>query len=295
MILTNKHRLPAPLVAAVANDSYTKGSADISVTELMLPPQLRALRIKHADDLEEDVIDRMWSLLGQGVHSIIERAGMGLPASLSEATIYSEYLGWKVKGQIDHIALDSGTLFDFKVTSIMKVKGGSPAKEWIQQTNIYRRLLQREKGIDIGAIAVIAILRDWTRNQAKADSNYPQTPAVRMDIPLWDADQTDAFIEERIRLHQAATPEPCTSEDKWERPDRFAVMKRGQKRALKVCETQDEAEAIASDHGSYYVEVRPGAAVRCQDWCPVSRFCPQWQADPRRQHAENLMETFLNA
>ena len=44
MILTNKHNLPEAIVAAIMNDSYTKGDADISVTELLSPPQLRALR-----------------------------------------------------------------------------------------------------------------------------------------------------------------------------------------------------------------------------------------------------------
>jgi len=61
MKLTNNLRLPDPMVRAVGNDSYTKGDADISVTELLTPPQLRALRIKHHDEIVEDVSDRIWS------------------------------------------------------------------------------------------------------------------------------------------------------------------------------------------------------------------------------------------
>jgi len=295
MKLTNKNGMPEPLVVAVGNDSYTKGDADISVTELLTPPQLRQLRIKHDHELEEDVTDRMWSLLGQGVHHIIERAGLGLPASLNEATVYSVYDGWKVKGQIDHVALDNGTLFDFKVTSVAKVRGGIPAREWVQQTNIYRRLLSREKGLEIGGIAVIAILRDWSRNQLASSTNYPPAPAMRFDIPLWDADEADAFIARRIGMHQTEVPDPCTEEEVWARPERFAVMKGTNKRAIRVYDNEEEAQMLASVTKDAYVEVRPGMAVRCQSWCPVARFCPQWQADPRRKISEDIMETMFNA
>jgi len=293
MKLTNKNGMPEPLVAAVGNDSYTKGDADISVTELLLPPQLRQLRIQHDTELEEDVADRMWSLLGQGVHHIIERAGLGLPASLNEATVYSVYDGWKVKGQIDHVALDKGTLFDFKVTSVAKVRGGNPAREWVQQTNIYRRLLSREKGMEIGAIAVIAILRDWSRNQLVSSTNYPPAPAMRFDIPLWSADEADEFIAGRIAMHKAEVPELCSDEDVWARPERFAVMKRGNKRAIRVYDNEEEARMLASTTKEGYVDVRPGMAVRCQSWCPVARFCPQWQVDPRRKAGEDIMESLF--
>ena len=47
MKLTNNHNLPEAIVAAIMNDSYTKGDADISVTELLTPPQLRHLKLKH--------------------------------------------------------------------------------------------------------------------------------------------------------------------------------------------------------------------------------------------------------
>src|SRR6202142_1696526 len=74
MKYTNKQNLPQPIVKAVTNDSYNSGDCDISVTSLLKPPQMLALERLHKDDLEEDVSDRIWSLLGQVIHGILERA-----------------------------------------------------------------------------------------------------------------------------------------------------------------------------------------------------------------------------
>jgi hypothetical protein len=271
MKLTNRNRLPEAIVAAIQNDSYTKGDADISVTELLLPPQLRALKLKYYDELEEDVSDRIWSLLGQSVHAIIERATEGLAGVVAEMTLNSEYLGWKIKGQTDNIVLTDGELLDFKVTSTWKVRGESPPLEWVQQTNIYRRLAKKEKGIEISSIRVIAILRDWSKNESLRDQDYPQAQVKSFDIPVWSDSEADAFIEERIRLHQAAErnwprePAPCSDYDIWAKPDKWAVIKKGNVRAVKLFEYADEASDLVASLGKQYlIKHRPGEATRAR-------------------------------
>lgn len=296
MKLTNNLRLPQVMVAAVSNDTYTKGDADFSVTELLTPPQLRRLRIEHHEDIEEDVADRIWSLLGSSTHHMIERAGLQSLASLNEITVMADYDGFKIKGQADHVALDEGTLYDFKVTSVWKVRDNIPSSEWIEQTNIYRRLLEREVGLIIEAVAIIAILRDWSKNEASRTSGYPQAQVVRLDIPLWTADQTDAFIKERIALHTAPEPRPCTDAERWVKPSKYAVMKRGNVRAIRLFDTAFEADELAATSASLYVEYRPGEAVRCQNWCPVSRWCSQWAADPRNKtQTQSISESLFDA
>jgi len=292
MKLTNRMQLPAPIVAAVANDSYTKGDADISVTELLNPPQIVHLMRLHADELEEDASDRIWALLGQAVHSIIERAS-DQADTLSESTIYSEYRGWKVKGSVDHVTLSQGELCDFKVTTVWKVAGGSIPEDWIAQTNIYRRILEREKGLQIGNIAVIALLRDWSKREAQRSQTgtYPQAQVVKLQIPLWSADRTDNFITQRVAMHQMTEPLPCSDYDIWAKPDKWALMKKGAKKATKLYGSLAEAEEDCSS--AFYIEHRPGEAVRCEGYCAVSQFCPQWQQDPRRKPAplsEGLFE-----
>jgi hypothetical protein len=293
MKLTNNHNLPEAIVAAIMNDSYTKGDADISVTELLSPPQLRHLKLKHYEELSEDVSDRIWSLLGQSVHTIIERASLALPNILTEVTINSEYGGWKLKGQVDNVVLSDSQLIDFKVTSAWKVKGGVVPPEWEQQTNIYRRLLAKEKGLVIDRMSVIAVLRDWSRNEAGRSPDYPQAQVKMLDVRLWSEEEADAFINQRIAMHQAEVPALCTDEERWSKPEKWAVMKRGNVRAVRLFDNPIDAEHLANTASNLYVEHRPGEAVRCQTWCPVSRWCTQWANDPRNK--PSISETLFNA
>ena len=106
----------------------------------------------------------------------------------------------------------------------------------------------------------------------------------------------DAFVQERIALHTASEPRPCTDADRWVKPSKYAVMKRGNVRAIRLFDTAYEAEELASTSAALYVEYRPGEAVRCQNWCPVSRWCKQWAADPRNtQPTPSITETLFDA
>lgn len=280
MRLTNKQQLPAPIVAAVTNDSYSKGTADISVTELLTPPQIVHLRKLHDDEIEEDVSDRIFSLLGQSVHSIIERASDG-EDMLSELTLYTELEDWQLKGTVDHVSLSRKELLDFKVTSAWKVSRDEIPSEWVQQTNIYRWMLGKEKLIEINSVAILAILRDWSRNEARRNPTYPQQQALRLEVPLWTAEQTEQFVRERIRLHKRGGDVPCTEKDIWAKPTKWAVIKKGNTRAVKLFDTAAEAQEFALTISGSRVEMRPGEAVRCAGWCAVAPFCNQWKNDSR--------------
>ncbi len=289
MTLTNRLRLPEPIIRAISNDSYTKGDADYSVTELLSPPQLVRLRREHAAEITEDASDRIWSLLGQAVHTIIERASEGLPDVLTETTLVLDFEDTRIKGTFDSLTISSGELNDFKVTTVWKLIGGGVPEEWEAQTNIYRWMLWRLKGIEVNAIAIIAILRDWSKREAERRSDYPQQQAVRLEVPVWPYEVTEAFVRSRIDLH-GDTTQGCSDEDIWAKPSKWALMKRGRKTAVRLYDTKEEADAENSGVGSY-IEYRPGVATRCESYCPVSQFCQQWANDPRRKQpseAENL-------
>ena len=292
MIITNKYNLPAPIVAAVTNDSYTKGDADYSVTELLNPPQISRLRKQYEDQMEEDVSERIWSLLGSSVHHMIERAADDVE-SLSEVTLNTMVEGKKIKGTFDHVCLSQGELYDFKVTSVRKVQNDVVPVEWVQQTNVYRYMMWKEKGIETQSIYVIAILRDWLHSQAKRDAAYPPVQIRKLAVPVWDYARTAEFLRERVQLHEAQHSRECTQEERWESKTVFAIARVGRKTALKLCDTREEAEYLMKEYGGTHIDVRPGRAIRCEDWCPVSQWCPQWAADPRRP-APNLVESMFN-
>jgi hypothetical protein len=72
-ILTNKNGLPQPVVDALNYDTY-KSSGTISVTQLIDAPQVRILKKKHSREIETDVSEMIWALMGTCIHNVLERA-----------------------------------------------------------------------------------------------------------------------------------------------------------------------------------------------------------------------------
>ena len=281
MQITNRANLPDAIVRAVVNDPYPYGkTGDISVTRLIDAPQIRLLTRAHWAEIEEDASERIWALLGQAVHSILERAET---QALTEERLFAEIEGWSVSGQFDRLAYfpTQGLLQDYKVTSAWSVLDG-PKPEWVRQLNALRYLATKH-GYPVSRLQVVAILRDWSRGKAQAGGNYPQAQVVTLEIPVWPMHETDAYLRERVHLHQLAELQQerggpgseCTPEERWEKPATFAVRKSGRKTAVRVFDTEAEAQTLAATLSGGYVETRPGASVRCADYCAVRGFCAQ--------------------
>jgi hypothetical protein len=271
--LTNRAELPEAIVDAVANDPYTKGDSDISVTGLLRPPRLAALERIHADEIVEDAADRIWSLLGQAIHTILERANR---VAIAERRLSIEMEGLKISGGMD-VYEEYGILHDYKTTSVWKLIKGD-LDEWEKQLNLYAVLL-RHHGYQVEKLRVHAILRDWSKMEAQRDPTYPQAQVVSVNIKLWPPGIAEEFMRERIILHKQARislPE-CTPEDRWARASVWAVMKAGRKTAVKLYSNENEARAHAGFDRTLSVVHRPGMSVRCQSYCPVSKFCEQYQ------------------
>ena len=65
MKITNKHKLPTPIVNALSKDTYTRGNSHRSVTQLIDSPRIRILTEKHWEDLEEDISSKLCLSLEQ--------------------------------------------------------------------------------------------------------------------------------------------------------------------------------------------------------------------------------------
>jgi hypothetical protein len=275
MKLTNRLGLPEPLVAAVTNDGYTKGGADISVTELLAPPRQVALKRQHEDAISEDVSERIWSLLGQSIHTILERAN---ETGIAERRLTITVEGWTVSGGMDLVCKDR-VLSDYKTTTAYKFKGGKAPIEHEQQLNCYAEIL-RQNGEAVSALQIVGILRDWSKLEAARDADYPQTQVVMISVPMWPQAKAQAFMRERVILHKQArvTLPLCSGEDRWAKPDTFAVKKQGAARATRVYDNEDEAIHHAKQDSSLFVEARKGESTRCKHYCAVARFCAQYQA-----------------
>jgi len=283
--ITNRLGLPDAIVRAVTNDEYTRGESDISVSQLISPPRLTALWALHDDEIEEDVIDRIWALLGQAVHTILERAG---DDALTEERLFVDRLGWRISGQFDRVVLvnrgsDTYEVNDYKLTSAWSVQHGGK-DSWTQQLNLYSLLL-REHGFRVVKAGVVAFLRDWRRNDALRYQDYPQHQVARVPIEVWDDDAQEHFLADRIKAHQATRgPDgilpDCTPEERWQQPAKFAVMKAGRKSALRLFDNSDAAwqyRGLQPKGKDITVVKRPGKNTRCEGYCAVSGFCSQWK------------------
>lgn len=269
MNLTNLHGLPDALVNAVRNDPYVSGG-DISVTKLIDAPQRRTLYKKYREFVVEDVSERIWSLMGQAVHTVLERAGTN---ALVEKRLYADVNGWSVSGQFDRLHLADATMQDWKVCSVYKASGD---KGWERQLNCLRWLAHKND-IKVDRLQVVAIFRDWKQSEAKRNPNYPQRNVMVIEVPTWTIEQAEQYISERVAAHRSSEQGEqieCSEDERWYSGTSFALMKDGGKRAKKVAATKEELGEVPPGHS---VVERPGLSRRCESYCEVAPFCEQYK------------------
>ena len=284
MNVTNLTGLPETVFKALTRNEYTRGKSDRSVTQLIDGPRPQILRTEQADNITEDAADMVWSVLGTAVHKVFE--GERVDGHIIEERLYAEVDNWVISGAIDlqrHEEDGTVGILDYKCTSVWSVLNG-PKPEWEKQLNFYAWLVRECKGLDVTSLSIIVILRDWQRMRAEFDSSYPQAAIQSIDVPLWSVWDQDAYVKERVRVHQHASfarmtggklPE-CTDQERWHREGKIAVKKKGGKKALKLFTSMDEANAYLKE--GQEIEVREGEYVRCAgNWCRVAEYCDQWR------------------
>ncbi len=291
MKLTNKFGLPKAIVRAVTFYPHEK-RGDISVTQLVGPPRIHQLRIRHPDEITEDVSDRLWALLGSTVHYFLHAARVD--DALQEETMVWLVGDVKLFGTPDYF--EDERISDWKITSVWAILDGVKP-EWEAQLNLYKGLY-RHYGFDVSDLEICALLRDWSKGRARQGGDYPPVAFRRLPVTLWSKERLLHYAEKRAGLHQRCFVLPdsllplCTSEERWERPTKWAVRKLGNKRATKLCDTEKEADQFIDGllakartaKVSYLVEQRPGECVRCEGYCNVSHLCDWWKK--RNQEAE---------
>lgn len=294
-VITNKHGLPEEVYKALCSNRYSGDSnegrkTDYSATTLIAPTQQTILKRRYPDANSEDAIDRVWSMFGSIAHTLLEEHGT--EDSITEKRFYIEVLGKTISGQVDHYK--DGIITDYKTTSAFKITKRS-YDDWEKQLNVYAHLA-RANGLPVRNLRVIAIVRDWSERESSAD--YPKTPIVEIPLTLWDSTDTEQFILDKVNeLINAETDYDfnlpiCTSEEMWQSPTVYALMKEGRKTAVKLFDTNDTLYDYLSDNdlleGSdevpgvkpkdpYYVVRREGERRRCAKYCPVSSMCIQYQ------------------
>lgn len=277
MKITNKTNLPQVVVNAVEEFVYPPNSDNsvIRVTALIQPPIVWQLKKRHWNELEEDVADNAWRLLGTGVHLALEK---GSKNHITERRIKKEIDGVILTGMVD--VVDGCCIYDYKCTSVWhKVFADGLPKEWVQQLNIYAYLLG-----NITSAKIIVIYRDWSKSKINGD-DYPPAPIMAYDVKLAVKEEQEIFIKQRIAIHKAATEMTdnelllCSPDERWQTETKYAVYKNKNKTATRVFCDKQKAEKFIEGISKQYskdnfrLEERKGADKKCENFCPVKAYC----------------------
>jgi hypothetical protein len=234
---TNDHGIPTALVEAIT-DHVHRPIGRYSVTQLLEPPRIR--RLLEQNDVTADVSERLWSMLGSGIHAVLAERG-----AETELQIAGKLGGVWVSGTIDASetpAAPTGVadpfapappagggpiLRDWKMTSVYTWKAGG-REEWERQLNLYSWLMQRGRLSMVrrpggraslklhtprvpSALLVTMIFRDWSAARAAravidADGlpDYPPAACATIELPRWEIDYAEEFARKRLDLHLAA-------------------------------------------------------------------------------------------
>lgn len=296
MKFTNNFNLPQDVFKACAAEQFEPNLTRIGVTSLIAPAHIRQLTIQHWDEIKIDAATRLWAVLGEGCHLVMDKYN---PDKGGEKRKFEFAInGITVVGIID--SFDAGIITDYKVTSVYSFLSGLKA-EWEAQLNLYAWLLNKHN-IEVKGLRINAILRDWVISKARygykmgaeggienwgnsLQSDYPSIPFQSIEASLWSLEKTKQFVKNRLAAHQKCGI-ICNEDERWQRPTIYAVMKKGRKTAMacnnyrdgkKTPFTKEDAEKWILENQekgqSLYIEKRPGGCVRCESYCSVKQFC----------------------
>ena len=278
MKITNKYGLPQAFVTMAESD-YQYKDKRYSVTSILKGTREIILERRHHDKIEQDVSDMIWLLFGTAVHSILEQHEEADHELAEEYLILDLENGYKLSGRFDLYNAKTKTVTDYKTCSVWKVIY-KEFEDWRTQLLIYAYML-KSIGFEVETGEIIAMMKDHSKSKAKYDPNYPQLPVDRIKFSFSDKDfeEIEVFIKERFKeiakAEEMADDELplCTPEQRFNSGDKFAVMKKNRKRALRVLDSMEEAEIYLANNGGDFIETRPGEDKKCNDYCRVNKFC----------------------
>lgn len=279
MIITNKLNMPDAFVKAIQNSRHNADKC-LSATTLLKGTKEIILTDRHFDEITIDASDEVWAVFGTAVHTILEHQE---DEAFKEESFSVDVLDYKVTGKVDRYDMKHETIEDWKTASVWKVIF-QDFEDWKRQGLIYAWLL-KQSGLNVRHIRFIALLKDHSKSEAKKKADYPQEPVYIYEFDPTPEDMTsiEVYIKDKVfdvsqNVEKADNDIPeCSPDQRWATPTKWAVMKEGRKTAVKVCETQEEAEKFIDDlekeKDKHYVEERKGQDKKCSDYCACCEFC----------------------
>jgi hypothetical protein len=282
--ITNQYNLPESFVRFEKRHQHSKAGADFSVTEIIDSPRISKLKSRYYSQIEEDISTRIMSILGTAVHNILEQGAS--EDSIVEERLHMNVNGVEVSGQIDlQTETEEGIVIsDYKTCGAFSLQYEPTGKKsWAEQLNCYAALAEAN-GKRVASLEVVAVIRDWTASGLKRSDDYPPRAVMVVPIDMWEPEKRDRYLADRVARHSESGLRDCSDEERWKRPDQFAVYGNNKdgsqsKRATRVLDSPIDAEVflLSKMNGVGRVKARRGENIRCQSYCPVSDWCAQWK------------------
>lgn len=277
MIITNKTGLPQAFVEMAKRD-YEYRDKRYSVTSLLKGVREAILTRRHHDEIEVDVADMIWMLFGQAAHYILEQQTEG-ELEFKENKLEVEIDGYTISGIFDLYDAKTCKITDYKTTSVWKIIFGD-FDDWEKQLLIYAYMLRRI-GFKVMSGEIVAILKDHSKREAKLKPGYPKLPVATISYIFGEPefDEIEQFLINKVaeikRCEQLTDDELpiCTPEERFNSGDKYAVKKKGNKKATRVFDNLQDAEAFAMTDKVFEIEIRPGEDKKCIDYCSCNLFC----------------------
>lgn len=278
MRVTNKMNLPTALVLAVKKHEHNK--ANFSVTQLLKGSTEIALEMMYADKLEMDVSDMFNMLLGTAVHKLLEE--QETEGVLNETYMTAPvFAGFTVSGVADVIDTLNKVIIDYKTCSSWKLIFKN-FDDWREQIKGYLYLWYRMTGELYHEGRIVAVIKDFSQTDAERKADYPQKPIVSVPFTYTDAEifgVAEKWEEKIIEVLQKLSSQDwgeCSPEERWAKPSQYALMKKGRQSAVRLYDTEAEAEEAKGDDQNLYIEYRKGEDTKCDKYCVVGKcgFCP---------------------
>lgn len=315
MQYTNKTDMPLALAVMFASDYYPHNDdpKTISVTTLLNPLKQIILGMRVTGEGQEDLSDRIASVLGTANHDALTKAwthpnlpnvlrSIGIPDKdifrfvingsplagtfpeepihiTTEVRIKKELLGWTISGERD-ISIKE------QVMDMKNEKGYS----WMKQTNISKHIKQKSiyrwldpKNLTQDTGWILGTTTDWNLSDfRKNGSSYP-LKVFGQEVTLLSLLETEEFlkgvlldIDKYLDVPEDQLP-VCTPEDLWQGKGKWKYYtKVGNKTAAKggVFDNSTEAHLMLSQRGSGEVRNYPELAKKC-NWCKAYSICNQ--------------------
>jgi hypothetical protein len=276
----------------------------IGVTTLMGAPLPRYLLARYWYQLEQKASETMNALQGQMGHMLFDKVET---ETETEIHLKVEFEGQTIHGIADYYDPKLKTLGDAKFKQVNAVTASTirGSQDLETQLNIYC-WMARKMGYTVEHLQGDIYINGWTVYRSYGDSAYPKAPYVKLSIPIWEEAFTEQYVRERLKVHDTVAIKMlrgtdvltagtnnlfvldklaleipvCTDEERFMQPTKYAVMRDGQKKAVKLFDRNDDAhtwlaaQLYAKPSDKLSVTERKGGYMRCQFYCGVRTVCP---------------------